>query len=117
MTLGIKDLLEAHYETHEFPFGRSYQWHPEHIIVECDCGERLTLSASSTTTICWCGTDYSAIISDIQKREGRLSDKVIHPWIHDAQWQAEQHLRDDTTYPKGSPWRYNDITSGNANAV
>jgi hypothetical protein len=27
----------GHYEIEETPFGRSYKWHPEHIIVECDC--------------------------------------------------------------------------------
>jgi hypothetical protein len=37
--------MEAHYETYEIPFGRIYEWLPEHIIVECDCGERITLTA------------------------------------------------------------------------
>ena len=110
----IKD-LEAHYETHEVPFGRSYEWHPEHIIVECDCGERLTLTATSTTTVCRCGTDHGAIIRDIQEREGRLPDKTTHPWLHDTQEQAQQHQQDEATYPKGSPWRYNDVTAGNTN--
>jgi alpha-tubulin suppressor-like RCC1 family protein len=110
MTRIIND-LEAHYETHEVPFGRSYEWHPENIIVECDCGERVTLTASSSTSVCWCGTDHSVIIGEIQKREGRLSNKIIHPWYHDTRVQAEQHKRDEAAYPKGSPWRYNDITS------
>jgi hypothetical protein len=114
MTRIIED-LKAYYETHEVPFGRSYEWHPEHIILECDCGERLTLTATITTTACRCGADHGAIIRDIQRREGRLPDKTIHPWLHDAQEQAEQHQQDESAYPKGSPWRYNDITSGNTN--
>ncbi len=115
MTRIIED-LQAHYETHEMPFGRSYRWHPEEIVVECDCGERFTLAATSTTTTCRCGADqFGAIIRDIQKREGRQPDKVIHPWHHDAQEQTNQHQQDEATYPKDSPWRYNDITSGNAN--
>ena len=60
MTRIIED-NEAHYETHEVPFGRIYEWHPEHIILERDC--------------------------------------------------------DESSYPKGSSWRYNDITSGNTNDV
>ena len=116
MTRIIKD-LEAHYETHEVPFGRTYEWHPERIIVECDCGERLTLTATSTTTVCRCGTDHDAIIRDIQKREGRLPDKTTHPWNYDTQEQSEQHLRDEAAHPKNSPLRYNDITSGNTNDV
>jgi hypothetical protein len=114
MTRIIED-IEAHYETHEVPFGRTYEWHAEQIIIECDCGERYTLTATSTTTSCRCGTDHGAIIRDIQKREGRLPDKTTHPWLHDAREQTEQHQHDEATYPKGSPWRYNDITSGNTN--
>ena len=111
MTRIIED-IEAHYETREVPFGRIYEWHPEHIIVECDCGERFTLSATSPTLTCRCGTDLGAIVRNIQKHEDLLPDKIIHPWHHDAQSQADQHRRDEATYPEGSPWRYNDVTAG-----
>jgi hypothetical protein len=111
MTRIIED-IEAHYETHEVPFGRSYEWHPEHIIVECDCGERFTFTATSTTTTCRCGTDHSGGVRDIQKREGQLPDSIVHPWHHNAQEQAEQHRQDEAAYTEDSPWRYNDVTSG-----
>ena len=58
----IIESIEAHYETLEVPFGRIYQWHPEHLIVECDCGEKLTFSATGTITACrQCGADYDAL--------------------------------------------------------
>ena len=104
--------MEAHYETYEIPFGRIYEWLPEHIIVECDCGERITLTATTTTGTCQCGTDHGAIVHDIQKHEGRLTEKIKHPWHHDAQEQAQQHLRDEAAYTEDSPWRYNDVTAG-----
>ncbi len=119
MTRIIEDLREeAHYETHEVPFGRSYEWHPEQIIVECECGERFALvaAASTTTSACRrCGTEHAAIIRDIRKRQGRLADKVIHPWHHDARERTKQHRQEEATYPKGSPWRYDDVTSGETN--
>ncbi len=111
MTLIIED-IEAHYETREVPFGRTYVWHPEHIIVECDCGERFTFTATSTTTTCRCGTEHSGVVREIKEHEGRLSDKSIHPWHHDAKEQAEQYRQDEAAYDEDSPWRYNDITSG-----
>jgi hypothetical protein len=40
-----------------------------------------------------------------------MADRLTHPWFHDARVRAEQRLRDETAYPKGSPWRYNDITA------
>jgi hypothetical protein len=111
MTRIIED-NEAHYETREVPFGRLYEWHPEHIIVECDCGERFTLSATSTTPTCRCGIDHGAIVRNIERHADSQSDKISHPWLYDAQEQAEQHHRDESAYPEGSPWRYNDVTAG-----
>jgi hypothetical protein len=109
----IIERVEAHYETREVPFGKIYEWHPGYVALECDCGERLTLSSASATTRCRCGADHGAVVHDIQEREGRLGEKVTHPWHHDARERSEQHLRDEAAHPKGSPWRYNDITARN----
>ncbi len=109
----IIENVEAHYDTTEVPFGRVYHWHHAHLSVECDCGEKLTFSGTSTITTCRrCGADYGDVVHDIHYREGHLRDAVVHPWHYDTQEQAEQHLRDEAAYPKDSPWRYNDITSG-----
>jgi hypothetical protein len=109
--------VEGHYEVHEVPFGRSYEWHPAYVTLECDCGEKLTLAGSSTVPTCRCGADHSALVQDIQEREGRLGHEIAHPWEHDTKEQAEQHLRDETAHSEGSSWRYNDITSGNTNGA
>jgi hypothetical protein len=109
----IIERVEAHYESREIPFGKSYEWHPSYVILECDCREKLTLTSASTITRCRCGADHGAVVHDIQKWEGRLRDNVTHPWYHDTRERAEQHLRDEAAYPEGSPWRYNDITAGN----
>jgi hypothetical protein len=109
--------VEGHYEVYEAPFSRSYDWHPAYITLKCDCGEELTLWGTSPTAICRCDTDHSAIIQDIQEREGRLRHEVAHPWQYDAKEQAQQHLRDEANHPESSPWRYNDATSRNMNDV
>jgi hypothetical protein len=110
----IIERVEAHYESREVPFGRTYEWHPGYVVLECDCGEKLTLTGTSATTRCRCGADHGAVVRDIQEREGRLRDNVTHPWHHDTREQAEQHLQDEAAYPKDSPWRYNDITARNS---
>jgi hypothetical protein len=107
--------VEGHYEVHQSPFGRDYEWHPAYVTLKCDCGEKLTLTSASTMPTCRCGADHSAVIQDIQQREDRLRDKVSRPWRHDPQEQAEQHLRDEAAHPKDSPWRYNDITADRTN--
>ena len=105
---------EAHYETHEIEFGKTYKWHPAYSVLECDCGEKVTLTGTSTITTCSrCGADLDAFIHDTQEREGHLPDKLTHPWFYNAKERAEQHQRDETAYPKDSLWRYNDITGTN----
>lgn len=101
---------EAHYEINEVPFGRSYQWHQAYISLLCDCGDTLPVSCISTITTCRCGAELGVFIHDIQEGEDHLPDEVTHPWRYDDRERAEQHLRDEAAYPKGSPWRYNDIT-------
>jgi hypothetical protein len=110
----IIERVQAHYEVHEVPFGTTYEWHPATVALECDCGEKVTLSATSTiTTYSGCCADLGdAFVYFISQREGRLPDRLTHPWFYDAKEQTEQHQHDEAAYPEGSPWRYNDITGG-----
>ena len=109
--------VEGHYEVHEAPFSRSYEWHPASVTLVCDCGEELTLTGTSIDSTCRCGADHSALINDvliddIRAREYQLRDAVTHRWDYEAKEQTAQHLRDEAVYPEGSPWRYDDVTSG-----
>jgi hypothetical protein len=107
----IIERVQARYEAREVPFGKTYEWHPAYATLECDCGEKVTLSATSTITTCpQCGADFDAFVHDIKEIEGRLPDKLTHPWFYDAKERAHQHQEDEAAYPEGSPWRYNDIT-------
>jgi hypothetical protein len=104
---------EGHYEVHETPFSRAYDWYPASVILECDCGEKLALTDSSTDSACLCGVNHSSVIQDIQEREGGLPHETTHPWYYDLQSQADQHLRDEAAHSEeDSAWRYNDVTSG-----
>ena len=107
----IIERVQAHYEAHEVPFGKIYDWHPSYVALECDCGEKLILTASSTITTCRCGTDFRPLVHDIKEREGRLPERLTHPWFYDAKERAQQHKHDEAAYLEGSPWRYNDITA------
>jgi hypothetical protein len=108
----ILERINAHYESREMPFATVYEWHPASVTLECDCGEKVTLSASSTITTCsGCGAELGTFVHDIREREGRLPDNLTHPWFYDARERAQQHEHDEATYSKGTPWRYNDITA------
>jgi hypothetical protein len=109
----ILQRVQAHYESCEMPFGKVYAWHPAYVTLECDCGEKVTLSATSTTTTTCarCGADLGTFVHDIREREGRLPDNLTHPWFYDAEERAQQHTHDEAAYLEGSRWRYNDITA------
>ncbi len=71
---------EASYDVQEVEMGQVYTWRPESSVVECECGERLTLTASATTCGV-CGADYAAVASE--GLDGtRLGDEAAHPWSY-----------------------------------
>ena len=108
----ILQRVQAHYESREMPFGKVYEWHPATVVLECDCGEKVTLSATSTATACsGCGAELGTFVNESREREGRLPDTLTHPWFYDARERAQQHKHDEAAYPEGSRWRYNDITA------
>ena len=80
---------EAGYDVQEVEMGQVYTWRPESIVVECGCGERLTLSASATTCAA-CGANHEFAASEGLDGE-RLGDEAAHPWRYtedrrDAGW-------------------------------
>src|SRR5215210_1559540 len=108
----ILQRVEAHYGSRELPFATVYEWHPASVALECGCGEKVTLTATNTTTTCSrCGANLGTFVHDIREREATLPDKLTHPWFYDARERAEQHQHDEAAYPKGTPWRYDDITA------
>ena len=78
--LTMVERVEGHYEVQDVGFGQVYRWCPECIVVECDCGERLSLTGS--TTVCsWCGAAHTDIVQEEQDIKGQLlRDEDLHPW-------------------------------------
>ena len=78
--LTMVERVEGHYEVQNVEFGQVYRWCPECVVVECDCGERLSLTGS--TTVCsWCGATHTDIVQEEQDIKGQLlRDEDLHPW-------------------------------------
>src|SRR5215211_2128210 len=89
----VVERVQAHYESSEVPFGKVYEWHSAYVVIECECGEKVTLRATTTITTCGCcGVDLGT-------------------FVYDAKERAQQHQSDEKAVPEGSPWRYDDITA------
>jgi hypothetical protein len=74
----ILERIEGYYEVRDVEFGTVYRWCPECVLVECDCGETLTLTGSETRCA-WCNADHMAAVW--QKLATRQAeDESTHPW-------------------------------------
>jgi hypothetical protein len=78
--LAKSEHTEASYDVQEVEMGQVYTWRPESIVVECDCGEKPTLTASATTCGA-CGADHEVAASEGLDGE-RLGDEAAHPWSY-----------------------------------
>ncbi len=65
----ITKRAEAHYESRGVPFGKTYEWHPGYVVLECDCGEELTLTSTTTITRCRCGAPTTVLSSATSESE------------------------------------------------
>ena len=73
--------FEAHYEAQEVSFGVVYRRHPQHVVVECDCGETATFTGLRTTCS-ECGANHATVVRKELAAAGRLRDEVLHPWCY-----------------------------------
>ncbi len=75
----VIEYLEGRYTAKEEPFGVAYKWSPEHVVIECRCGARPTLTA--TMTVCsGCGVDHALLARQELNGSQMTVDKVLHPW-------------------------------------
>jgi hypothetical protein len=73
----VIERVEAHYEVQRVEMGTVYRWCPESVVIECECGERATLTASRSA--CGeCEADHEATTEEVL--DVRQEDKVDHPW-------------------------------------
>ena len=70
------------YDVQATEFGRSYRWVPDRVVVDCECGEKATLTRSVTTCE-RCGADHSrALMEELEAR--RREDEILHPWRYNG---------------------------------
>ena len=74
----VVERTEGCYQVQEVEFGKVYRWEPGSVVVECDCGERLTLTRSESKCE-ECGTDHADAVLEMFA-DRRLEDETMHPW-------------------------------------
>jgi hypothetical protein len=74
---------KGHYDVQEVDFGKVYRWCPEHVDVECECGERLEAIAVSAVACPRCGVNRAATTKAVPTA-GLSEDRALHPWRYDT---------------------------------
>ncbi len=49
MPLKVIERVDARYDIQELELGKVYKWRPESLLIQCECGQRTTLTPSDTT--------------------------------------------------------------------
>jgi hypothetical protein len=97
------ECAEGHYEVQQTSYGEAYVWCPGCVVVECDCGQRLTLGAAET--VCSCGADHETLVRE-ELAFRRSSDEILHPWDDEyLEWRKKQDEYLRTEYNDWLEWR------------
>jgi hypothetical protein len=74
----IIEHVQAYYDVQEVEYGKVYKWRPENILIECGCGELITLTASETTCK-ECGAEHAGLVRE-DLTAHHLGDETLRPW-------------------------------------
>jgi len=74
----VLECIGEHYEVQDTPRARVYRWCPATITLECECGERPTLTSSRTTCFS-CGAAHRHVFAEVMCI-GVEEDEGNHPW-------------------------------------
>ncbi len=90
----VIERTEGHYEVYEVPYGKDYVWSPECVVVECECGQRLSLRATETT--CGCGADHTTLVQQELKSQAP-SEQTPSPEDECREWRRheDEYLRSE----------------------
>ena len=78
VAVNILECVGEHYEVQDVPKARVYRRCPAAVSLECECGERPTLT-SSTTTCFKCGADHMDVFAEVLGI-GMEEDEGDLPW-------------------------------------
>jgi hypothetical protein len=76
----IIECVLPHYEVQDVEMGKVYRWRPQSLVVECECGENQTLSASKHACE-ECGADHRTLVEEVLEAHlDEDEERFDHPW-------------------------------------
>ena len=87
----VIERVAGRYDVREVEFGEVYVWRPARVVVDCGCGERLTLTRFETTCV-WCEADHTAVIREALSTQQPEDDRVSPPWRYSRPFRGTSNL-------------------------
>lgn len=88
---------EGHYEVERVPYGKDFNWRPDCVVVQCDCGERLDLTASET--VCECGADHATLVrEELESRNNTREDPRLEDEHRRWSENKDEYLRSEENH-------------------
>jgi hypothetical protein len=84
----VVECTEGVYEVKDVEFGKVYKWCPENVLVDCECGKRLTLTRSESTCG-WCSADHAAQVQEELDAQQPV-DEAVHPWRYSGDREDDE---------------------------
>ena len=83
MSIKVIERVDARYDIQELELGKVYKWRPESLLIQCECGQRTTLTPSDTTCE-KCTKEHIDLVGealrDQRERRRWLREEQLHPW-------------------------------------
>ncbi len=91
----VVERVHARYDIQELQVGKVYKWRPESLLIECECGQRTTLTVSDTACE-ECGKEHIDLLEealrDHRRGRRRLEEEDLHPWRYAEDSEEEDPL-------------------------
>ncbi len=75
----VIERARSRYEVEDVEYGKVYKWQPETVVVECTCGEKVSLTDSETACK-ECGAEHTRLVRENVPNLQPQGDEDIHPW-------------------------------------
>ena len=92
--LKVIERVDARYDIQELQVGKVYKWRPESLLIECECGQRTTITVPDTTCE-ECGKEHIDLLREDLRdhrrgRQRRLGEEDLHPWRYAEDSEEEE---------------------------
>ncbi len=92
----ILERVGAHYEIQELSGGKVYRSCPECVLVECGCGEKVSVTPSMEP--CSCGEDYNEAKRELASRGPQAPEPRLTLLEDYYEWKGSHTASYDNTY-------------------